>query len=115
MQLTLPRRHKALAIFLIVALLATQWVGLKHRVVHGSGSPSTKSSNKTASSFVVNWDDQVNHSCAAFEAAAVAAAVATPCFTLPVVPNTHVLALWVAFASWQAPHISHFSSRAPPA
>ncbi len=108
-------KPRALAILLIVVLLVAQWIGLAHRVVHGSQGPSIRTIGKTAAAFAGQWDDRVHHSCAAFEAATIGAALASVCLAVPVVPNTHVLALWVAFASWQAPHTSHFSSRAPPA
>ena len=113
---TMPFKHKYLAIFLIVALLAAQWMGVVHRIVHAKGWPTSQSvSTAAAQTFTASWGDQVNHSCAAFDAAAVGAALTGPCLAVAIVPNTHVLALWVAFAFWQAPHISHFSSRAPPA
>ena len=113
---TIPFKHKYLAIFLIVALLAVQWMGVVHRIVHTKGWPKSQSvSTASAQTFTASWGDQVDHSCAAFDAAAVGAALTGPCLAVAIVPNTHVLALWVAFASWQAPHISHFSSRAPPA
>ena len=116
MHSTIPSKHKYLAIFLIVALLAAQWMGVVHRIVHAKGwSTSQSINNSSAPSYTVTWGDQVNHSCAAFDAAAVGSALTVPCLAVAIVPNTHVLALWVAFASWQAPHISHFSSRAPPA
>lgn len=108
-------RFKALAILLVVALLAAQWVGLRHRIVHGSGVPAVQALNEGVSTFAVNWGDPLHHSCVAFESASVGAAVASVCFAIPIVPNIHVLALWIAFASWQAPHISYFSPRAPPA
>ena len=116
MNLTFPLKHKHLAICLVVALLAAQWIGVVHRIVHINGWPTSQSiSTKPTLTFAVKWGDQVNHSCAAFDAAAVGTALITPCIAVAIVPNVHVLALWVAFASWQAPHISHFSSRAPPA
>lgn len=116
MHSTLPSKHKHLAIFLIVALLAAQWMGVVHRIAHFKGWSTNQSvSTESARTFPSNWSDQVNHSCAAFDAAAVGSALTGPCLPFAIVPNTHVLALWVAFASWQAPHISHFSSRAPPA
>ncbi|EGF32556.1 hypothetical protein IMCC9480_2342 [Oxalobacteraceae bacterium IMCC9480] len=34
---------------------------------------------------------------------------------IPVLPNLHALALWIAFASRSTPFTAHFLSRAPPA
>ena len=107
-------KHTRLAILLIVTLLVAQWTGVVHRIAHAKGWPANQSVS-AESVQTTNWGDQTTHSCAAFDAAAVGSALTGPCLAIAIVPNTHVLAMWVAFASWQAPHISHFSSRAPPA
>ena len=112
---TTPAKHKTFAILLIAVFIAAQWVGLKHRIVHGQNASTIQTISASKSALIGNWDDKVPHSCAAFEAGTVGAALASPCFKVPIVPNLPIQAQWIAFASWQAPHTSHFSSRAPPA
>ena len=107
-------KKKHFAIFLVLTVLAAQWVGVQHRVVHARAVPLAQSST-TVSPFSANWGDPAHHSCATFDAAAVGAAIASACLTASVLQNAHILALWVAYSSWRAPHLSHFSSRAPPA
>ncbi len=119
----------ALAIVLIVAILSAQWVGLKHRVVHSGATgfgglsfmtaadgavASLPSGALLATIVAAKWDDQIHHSCAAFEAATLGSMLGSDCFVMPVLPNRHVLAVWIAFASWQPPFTAHFASRAPP-
>ncbi|HEV2612952.1 MAG TPA: hypothetical protein VGU61_22020, partial [Noviherbaspirillum sp.] len=58
--------------------------------------------------------DEDAHDCPLFDAATLGASVQSPPFALVPMPGTHVLALWAAFISWQAPFSCHFSSRAPP-
>lgn len=55
-----------------------------------------------------------HHSCVEYDAAAGAAGIHVRLFTPPLIPGVQVLALWQAFASWDAPVVCHFSSRAPP-
>ncbi|OWY26506.1 hypothetical protein [Herbaspirillum robiniae] len=56
----------------------------------------------------------LHHSCAAYDAATLSAGVHFDFPPLPLMPPVRVLALWQAFASWDAPLNCHFSSRAPP-
>ena len=115
----------ALAILLVMALLCAQWIGLVHRVVHEGKSlsaaevvsdPEVKAANINNVKPGIDslWNDTVHHSCAAFDAAALGATVNSTPFVVPVLPNLHVLALWIAFCSWEVPFSCHFSSRAPP-
>ncbi len=55
-----------------------------------------------------------HHSCVEYDAAAGTAGVHVDYFPPPLLPGTSVQALWKAFASWDAPFVRHFSSRAPP-
>jgi hypothetical protein len=55
-----------------------------------------------------------HHSCVEYDAAAGTAGVHVDFFAPPPMPGISVLALWQAFASWDAPFVRHFSSRAPP-
>ena len=109
----------------MAALLCAQWVGMVHRVVHEGGSLSAveaiseqefkaEKAGTEKSSINALWNDTVHHSCAAFDAAALGATVNGTLFVMPILPNLHVLALWIAFCSWNAPFTCHFSSRAPP-
>ncbi|MFL9927382.1 hypothetical protein PQR62_24120 [Herbaspirillum lusitanum] len=59
-------------------------------------------------------DGDHHHSCVAYDAATLAASVHIDFPLPPLMPGTHVLALWQAFASWDAPFVCHFFSRAPP-
>ena len=113
-------RATALAILLAVSLLCAQWIGLVHRVVHDGGLQtlsrtlysSANATGKPGTSAL--WSDTFHHSCAAFDAATLGAAIDSPPFVVPVLPNLHVIASWIAFRSWEAPFRCHFSSRAPP-
>ncbi|ASU41606.1 hypothetical protein hmeg3_22550 [Herbaspirillum sp. meg3] len=55
-----------------------------------------------------------HHSCVEYDAASGASGIHVHFFSPPLVPGVQVLALWQAFASWDAPLVCHFSSRAPP-
>lgn len=108
--------NKALAIVLVLALLLAQWSGFNHRVMHGGGEGSAGYSAVASSSPVSGESaNSAHHSCVAFDAAALGITIYSPPFAGPLLPNVHVLALWLAFASWSAPFSCHFLSRAPPA
>ncbi|QJP98874.1 hypothetical protein RB25_24890 [Herbaspirillum rubrisubalbicans] len=55
-----------------------------------------------------------HHSCLDYDAAALSVGVHFDFPPLPLLPPVRLLALWQAFASWDAPLNCHFSSRAPP-
>lgn len=96
------------AILLMAAMLFAQWAGLAHRVDHG---PLASLHADAAEDSTSKAD---SHSCVAFDAAAVADAISLPPLATPLMAGVEVLALWTAFASWDAPLILPFSSRAPP-
>jgi hypothetical protein len=103
---------------LVMALLCAQWMGLRHSIAHAGWPQGQQSVGSSSSSFSLqvgtDQDGDVHHSCLAFDAATLADSVYTVPFNTALVPNLHVLAQWVAFASWHAPLVCHFSSRAPP-
>jgi hypothetical protein len=104
-------------LFLVVALLFAQSLGLLHRIAHGGlvVPPTAQvAAGPNLLQLVASLTD-ANHSCAAFDAATLADNIHTAAIAVVALPNVHVLALWVAFASWTAPFTQHFLSRAPPA
>lgn len=103
-------------LFLVAALLFAQWLGLAHRIDH-SGLQQTSGQAQGSlltSPSDVNVDKSLDHSCALFDAAALATVLNSPAIVPAILPAAQVLALWQAFASWDAPFLCHFSSRAPP-
>jgi hypothetical protein len=102
---TTPITRTAVTVLLMTALLFAQWAGLAHRVDHGPLASLHADAADTEDGL---------HSCVAFDAAAVADAISVPPIVTPPVAGTRVLALWTAFASWDAPPNLPFSSRAPP-
>ncbi len=96
------------AILLALVLLFAQWTGMTHRIKH---APLAQ---VNVSAFTFQHDSDHHHSCIIFDAAAIADTVHIPQFVTPLPPGVQVLALWMAFRSWQAPLTLHFSSRAPP-
>jgi len=127
------RRHGSrmgLALALAALLLFSQWLGLLHGIAH-AGWPEHAQASALASinAALFNYADDADasggakdhaahgkphHSCAEYDAAAGAAGIHAGFFSPPLIPGTQVLALWQAFASWDAPAVCHFSSRAPP-
>lgn len=115
-------KHDSLVGLLVLALLFAQWSGYNHRILH---EPGLASSGVPALTYFVNSasgdydgngasNNALHHSCLAFDAAALAVTIYSTPFVAPKLPNVHVLALWVAFASWYQPFTGHFLSRAPP-
>ncbi|WP_211462495.1 hypothetical protein [Collimonas silvisoli] len=118
-----PRRlqHAAsapvLALVLICTILFAQWLGLTHSIVHAAWEnkqPTRLTHMTSVIERVIEGGRKAHHSCAAFDDATLAAAIYSAPVTLPPVPGKHLLALWQAFASWDAPFTCHFSPRAPP-
>ncbi|CAL63073.1 Conserved hypothetical protein [Herminiimonas arsenicoxydans] len=111
------------AALLVVAVLFAQWMGLRHRIEHAdrTGSQQTISATSAASSSgstlesAAEYAGEKLHSCTLFDGMALADSAPA----LPFIPllqtSVQVLALWAAHASWDAPFLCHFSSRAPPA
>jgi fumarate reductase subunit D len=101
---------------LVMVLLFAQWLGQMHRVAHdGLQTASVESSSGTPNVFqlVAHLGDST-HSCAAFDGATLSAGICTASVAMPVIPNLHELALWIAFISRSTPFTAHFHSRAPP-
>lgn len=107
---SLAQFHSVIAILLAMTLLLAQWSGLSHRIDHAPWLQGN------AALLVVGTpaDTGSSHSCVAFDAAAVADVVSVPPYIAPLLASTSVLALWVAFSSWDAPSARLFCSRAPP-
>lgn len=118
-----PRRlqHAApapvLALVLICAILFSQWLGLTHSIVHAAWEnkqPTSLTHITSVIERVIEGGGKAHHSCAAFDDATLAATIYSVPLNLPPLPGKHLLALWQAFASWDAPFTCHFSPRAPP-
>lgn len=102
-------------LMLVAALLLVQWVGLRHRIVHaGENHGHHALVQMDVSTHQPHGDDDAEHSCVAFDAATLADSIGAVPFLAPLRSDRHTLALWLAFASWDAPFLCHFSSRAPP-
>ncbi|TCS38597.1 hypothetical protein EDC30_102336 [Paucimonas lemoignei] len=99
----------------VLAMLCAQWVGLAHSIAHSGSKQESPYFSLYVSAPDTGGDKFSAHSCVLFEAAAIAASLATPTVNLTLPLSVHALALWLAFASWDAPFLCHFSPRAPPA
>ena len=125
------------ALLLSLALLFSQFLGLLHGIAHAGWPPITGQSATTSfNAALFNYvdadasddgdaDDNAagkqgaehqkhHHSCVEYDAASGAAGIHVHFFSPALIPGAQVLALWQAFASWDAPLVCHFSSRAPP-
>lgn len=120
--LFLPNKP-ALAILLALALLFAQALGLLHNIAHaglphGHSQADARQEARELALFghAADGDEHGDHhACAEYDAAAIAHGIhIQPAILIPV-PSTNVLAVWHAFASWNAPLLIGFSSRAPPA
>ncbi len=129
------RRFNVIAL-LVMSLLFAQMLGFVHGIAHAGWAPGTVHSlisnalfdedddhdapAATAGSSVDGADTSgvhahdLHHSCVAYDAAALSAGVHFDFPPLPLLPPVRLLALWLAFASWDAPLNCHFHSRAPP-
>lgn len=124
-------RSPALVAILAMSLLFAQMLGFLHGIAHAGWQPGAVHSLLDESLFdyqdgpdVANANAQqgkpgehahdLHHSCAAYDAATLSAGVHFDFPPLPLLPPVRVLALWQAFASWDAPPPCHFSPRAPP-
>ncbi len=119
--LFLPNKP-ALAILLAMALLFAQALGLLHNIAHaglphGHSQADVRQEAWELALFGHAADDEHgdHHACAEYDAAAIADGIHIQSPLLVPIPSTHVLAVWHAFASWNAPLLIGFSSRAPPA
>lgn len=102
------------AVLLVCAVLFAQWVGLAHRIEHSAlGQDDTvlsilKSDGKGA------LDKSVSHSCKAFDAAALGAALLNTTSAVALLTYAQVRETGATDSSWNAVFFSHFHSRAPP-
>ena len=102
-------------------------MGLRHSIDHADqiNSQHAVQTAKQASADVSNFDPtqgsateyagDKSHSCTLFDGLALADSAAALSFIPLLQPSVQVLSLWAAHASWDAPFVRHFSSRAPPA
>lgn len=100
-----------IAALLAIVILCAQWGGLTHRIVHAGLQQQASMPGIDASAGI---DKAIEHSCMLLDAAALGAGLATPSYMPGMLPGAKVLALWSAFASWDAPLFCQFLSRAPP-
>ena len=114
-------RSTGLALLFILALLVTQWIGLMHRVAHaGLFSDVSTLTLKNITEKVVkenkvqNKNENLSHSCVAFDAATLGYAVVTSPIAMLVMAAQYETTQRIAFLSWSAPFFPCFSSRAPP-
>jgi len=113
------------AALLIIAVLFAQWMGLQHRIEHADGADNlhaaqtiSASSSATSSDIpvaVTEYAGDKSHSCTLFDGMALADSAAVRPFIPLLQTSVQILALRAAHASWDAPFLCHFSSRAPPA
>ncbi len=94
-------RQVWLILFLVVALMASQWIGVMHRVAH--------------SGLIHTSDESLSHSCAALDAATLGHAMVPAAIVIPALAAQFEIAQRIAFRSWSVPFFPCFSSRAPPA
>jgi hypothetical protein len=129
-----PARSQIVVTLLVMSLLFAQALGLVHAIAHANWQGSTVHSlinealfdeGRAAAVLQPAADgsqhDHANahggdrhHSCEAFDGATLAAMMHFSFPSLPLLPPVRVLALWQAFASWDAPVNCPFLSRAPP-
>lgn len=133
-------RSATVIALLAMSLLFAQMLGFVHGIAHAGWAPGTVHS--LISNALFDEDDDhdapaaaagasadasadatdtagvqahdLHHSCVAYDAAALSAGVHFDFPPLPLLPPVRLLALWLAFASWDAPLNCHFLSRAPP-
>ncbi|MCI1006354.1 MULTISPECIES: hypothetical protein [unclassified Herbaspirillum] len=125
-------RSSTVIALLAMSLLFAQMLGFVHGIAHAGWAPGTVHSlisealfdeGEEAHAELAAADGQpahhhhahdLHHSCVAYDAAALSAGAYFDFPPLPLLPPVRVLALWQAFASWDAPLNCHFFSRAPP-
>jgi hypothetical protein len=108
--------HPVPAVFLVLALLCTQWAGLLHSVTHAGWQTGYA---RTVSVLTIfsdggNSKETLSHSCSIFDASTLADIVHVMPAPAPLLAGVQILALWSAFSSWNPPFPHHFSPRAPP-
>jgi hypothetical protein len=105
-------RH-AILLLMALALLFAQRAGLNHGIAHPLKQQS-QAVGACAEGTACGDREHTTHSCAAFDAATVADAIHVGPSSTPAADSPQMLALWVAFTSWDAPVVPSFSPRAPP-
>lgn len=127
-----PTRRFAFIAMLAMSLLFAQGMGFLHGIAHagwpggavhslideslfdeGDEHPQLASAASGDKQAAAHSGD-AHHSCAAYDAATLSAGVHVDFPLPPLLPPARMLALWQAFASWDAPFVCHFSPRAPP-
>lgn len=127
-----PARSQIFVTLLVMSLLFAQALGLVHAIAHANWQGSSVHSlvnealfdeprEATVAHHADDGSDHVSahgaehhHSCEAYDGATLAAMMHFDFPALPLLPPIRVLALWQAFASWDAPVNCPFLSRAPP-
>lgn len=126
-----PVRRQIVVTLLVMSLLFAQALGLVHAIAHanwqGSGvhslvdealfdeaRPAATAHGVDGGEHASAHDGAHHHSCEAYDGATLAAMMHFDFPSLPLLPPMRVLALWQAFASWDAPVNCPFLSRAPP-
>jgi len=133
-----PPRHVICIALMLMSLLFAQALGYLHGIAHVGWPAGTvrstideswfdagevaQSDASTVAVASTSDDDRgqsheahgAHHSCEAYDAATLSAAMHLDFPVPPLLPPTRMLALWQAFASWDAPVIRYFSPRAPP-
>lgn len=107
------------AAVLIALVLFAQWMGLKHRIEHADVIDGRHTVLHVAAQAIgadqpTEYAGDKSHSCALFDGVALADTAPPPFFLPALQASVRILALWAAHASWDAPLLCHFSSRAPP-
>lgn len=114
------RIRPCLVAWLVCALLCVQWAGMLHRIDHAMlayqiAAPVAVTTPAAPGVESPHGRDHLpEHSCALFDGICLADSSTLPAIVLPLLPAQRILALWRTFASWDAPQLRHFSSRAPP-
>jgi len=103
-------------------LLFSQWMGMQHRIAHAgwiNGQPAAlqSASVNSADADIATGEHEgrKTHSCSLVDGMALADTLTPFLFLPPAADCAKVLALWLAYQSWDAPLASFFLSRAPPA
>lgn len=112
-----PWPRLCFAAMLVVVVLFAQWMGVRHRIEHADQANAQRlvlAANQITLDTAVEYTGDQLHSCTLFDGMTLADGAPA----LPFIPllqtSVQVLALWAAYASWDAPVLLHFSSRAPP-
>jgi hypothetical protein len=118
-------RHDAarvgFAALLLAMLLFSQWLGMQHRIAHAGWIDGHPAAMQAADVQVqgalgtTDSDGRKPHSCSLVDGTALADTAAVFLFLPPAPDCIKVLALWLAYQSWDAPLTHFFFSRAPPA